>query len=183
VSSFKLPRQPASAPGRLDLVQRVQSGILLCHKDNGCRVRHRQDPLQCRLPRCRKHGNVYIPIPQSWLLFFSLLTKCSAYRTHLFLGKPDTPENRAPFISTIPPGHGFTPKDVANACCYPASDEAEFVTGSTSKLTVVVLSNESVLFFLFHGSAELSSLYPKMRMALFCSLGELIVTILTSQYR
>jgi hypothetical protein len=81
------------------------------------------------------------------------------------LGKPDTPENRAPFISTIPPGHGFTPKDVANACCYLASDEAEFVTGIN--LEVGVLSNESVLFFLFHGSAELSSLYPKMRMALF----------------
>jgi NAD(P)-dependent dehydrogenase (short-subunit alcohol dehydrogenase family) len=61
--------------------------------------------------------------------FLSLLTKCSAYRTHLLLSKPDTPENRTPFVSTIPPGHGFTPKDVANACCYLASDEAEFVTG------------------------------------------------------
>jgi NAD(P)-dependent dehydrogenase (short-subunit alcohol dehydrogenase family) len=47
----------------------------------------------------------------------------------LFLGKPDTPENRAAFISTIPLGRGSTPKDVANACCYLASDEAEFVTG------------------------------------------------------
>jgi NAD(P)-dependent dehydrogenase (short-subunit alcohol dehydrogenase family) len=55
--------------------------------------------------------------------------KSSTYRTHLFLGKPDTPENRAPFISTIPLGRGSTPKDVANACCYLASDEAEFVTG------------------------------------------------------
>ncbi|KAJ8991884.1 hypothetical protein HRR80_004502 [Exophiala dermatitidis] len=50
-------------------------------------------------------------------------------RTHLFLGKPDTEENRAGFVSTIPIGRASTPADVANACCYLASDEAEFVTG------------------------------------------------------
>lgn len=50
-------------------------------------------------------------------------------RTHLFLGKPDTEENRAGFVSTIPIGRARTPADVANACCYLASDEAEFVTG------------------------------------------------------
>ncbi|GES63912.1 oxidoreductase, short-chain dehydrogenase/reductase family [Aspergillus terreus] len=49
--------------------------------------------------------------------------------THLFIGKPDTEENRAPFASTIPLGRGSTPLDVANACCYLASDEAEFITG------------------------------------------------------
>ncbi|KIX06138.1 uncharacterized protein Z518_04112 [Rhinocladiella mackenziei CBS 650.93] len=49
--------------------------------------------------------------------------------THLFLGKPDTEENRAAFVSTIPLGRGSTPVDVANACCYLASDEAEFITG------------------------------------------------------
>jgi len=49
--------------------------------------------------------------------------------THLFLGKPDTEENRKAFISTIPLGRGSTPKDVANACTYLASDEAEFITG------------------------------------------------------
>ncbi|EHY55200.1 hypothetical protein HRR83_005546 [Exophiala dermatitidis] len=49
--------------------------------------------------------------------------------THLFLGKPDTEENRKAFVSTIPMGRGSTPKDIANACCYLASDEAEFVTG------------------------------------------------------
>ena len=54
------------------------------------------------------------------------LTRC---RTHLFLGKPDTEENRAAFVSTIPLGRGSTPADVANACCYLASDEAEFITG------------------------------------------------------
>ncbi|KIX94128.1 uncharacterized protein Z520_10154 [Fonsecaea multimorphosa CBS 102226] len=49
--------------------------------------------------------------------------------THLFIGKPDTEENRKAFVSTIPLGRGSTPKDVANACCYLASDEAEFITG------------------------------------------------------
>ncbi|KAL8335851.1 hypothetical protein RB598_009848 [Gaeumannomyces tritici] len=49
--------------------------------------------------------------------------------THLFLGKPDTEENRAGFVSTIPLGRASTPADVANACCYLASDEAEFITG------------------------------------------------------
>ncbi|KIX09131.1 uncharacterized protein Z518_00209 [Rhinocladiella mackenziei CBS 650.93] len=49
--------------------------------------------------------------------------------THLFLGKPDTEENRKAFVSTVPLGRGSTPKDVANACCYLASDEAEFITG------------------------------------------------------
>jgi len=49
--------------------------------------------------------------------------------THLFLGKPDTEENRKAFVSTIPLGRGSNPKDVANACCYLASDEAEFITG------------------------------------------------------
>ncbi|CZS79427.1 unnamed protein product [Fusarium graminearum] len=49
--------------------------------------------------------------------------------THLFIGKPDTEENRAGFVSTIPIGRPSTPSDVANACCYLASDEAAFITG------------------------------------------------------
>lgn len=49
--------------------------------------------------------------------------------THLFIGKPDTPENRKAFESTVPLGRGSTPADVANACCYLASDEAAFITG------------------------------------------------------
>ncbi|KAH6889124.1 oxidoreductase [Thelonectria olida] len=50
--------------------------------------------------------------------------------THLFLGKADTPENREGFVSTIPLGRPSTPADVANACCYLASDEAAFITGT-----------------------------------------------------
>ncbi|ROW11298.1 hypothetical protein VMCG_00866 [Cytospora schulzeri] len=46
-----------------------------------------------------------------------------------FLGKPDTEENRASFVATVPLGRGSTPSDVANACCYLASDEANFITG------------------------------------------------------
>ena len=46
-----------------------------------------------------------------------------------FMGLPDTPENRAKFIATIPLGRMSKPRDVANGCLYLASDEAEFVTG------------------------------------------------------
>jgi NAD(P)-dependent dehydrogenase (short-subunit alcohol dehydrogenase family) len=49
------------------------------------------------------------------------------YRTELFLGKP---ENEKPFMATVPMGRGSTPKDVANACCYLASDSASFITGT-----------------------------------------------------
>jgi 3-oxoacyl-[acyl-carrier protein] reductase len=46
-----------------------------------------------------------------------------------FMGLPDTPENRAKFIATIPLGRLSRPRDVANACLYLASDEADFITG------------------------------------------------------
>jgi len=47
-----------------------------------------------------------------------------------FMGMPDTPENRAKFLATIPMGRMSTPADVANACLYLASDEAAFITGT-----------------------------------------------------
>lgn len=46
-----------------------------------------------------------------------------------FMGVPDTPENRSRFLATIPLGRMSKPSDVANACLYLASDEAEFITG------------------------------------------------------
>ncbi|SEO17329.1 SDR family oxidoreductase [Palleronia pelagia] len=46
-----------------------------------------------------------------------------------FMGMPDTPENRAKFISTIPLGRLSEPRDIANAAAFLASDEAEFLTG------------------------------------------------------
>jgi 3-oxoacyl-[acyl-carrier protein] reductase len=46
-----------------------------------------------------------------------------------FMGMPDTPENRAKFLATIPLGRMSRASDVANACLYLASDEAEFITG------------------------------------------------------
>lgn len=46
-----------------------------------------------------------------------------------FMGVDDTPENRSKFISTIPLGRLSTPKDIANAALYLASDEASMVTG------------------------------------------------------
>ena len=47
-----------------------------------------------------------------------------------FMGMPDTPENRAKFIATVPLGRLARPSDVANACVYLASDDAEFITGA-----------------------------------------------------
>ncbi len=46
-----------------------------------------------------------------------------------FMGLQDTPENRAKFIASVPLGRLSEPRDIANACLYLASDEAEFVTG------------------------------------------------------
>lgn len=46
-----------------------------------------------------------------------------------FLGMPDTPENRARFIATIPLGRLAEPQDVADAAVFLASDAARFITG------------------------------------------------------
>lgn len=46
-----------------------------------------------------------------------------------FMGMPDTPENRAKFVATIPLGRLARPSDVAAAALYLASDAAEFITG------------------------------------------------------
>ena len=46
-----------------------------------------------------------------------------------FMGVPDTPENRARFIATIPLGRLAVPQDIANAALFLASDDAAFVTG------------------------------------------------------
>jgi len=46
-----------------------------------------------------------------------------------FMGLPDTPENRAKFVATIPLGRLSRPSDVANAALYLASDAAGFISG------------------------------------------------------
>lgn len=46
-----------------------------------------------------------------------------------FLGKADTPENRAEVEAGIPLGRLSRPEDIANAALYLASDEAAFITG------------------------------------------------------
>jgi 3-oxoacyl-[acyl-carrier protein] reductase len=48
-----------------------------------------------------------------------------------FMGLPDTPENRKKFEATIPLGRFSTPKDIAHAAAFLASDEAAFLTGVT----------------------------------------------------
>jgi 3-oxoacyl-[acyl-carrier protein] reductase len=47
----------------------------------------------------------------------------------LFMGMPDTPENRRKFIATIPLGRLSEPEDIARAAVFLASDDAEFITG------------------------------------------------------
>jgi 3-oxoacyl-[acyl-carrier protein] reductase len=46
-----------------------------------------------------------------------------------FMGVPDTPENRARFVATIPLGRLSKPSDVAAAAVFLASDAAAFLTG------------------------------------------------------
>jgi 3-oxoacyl-[acyl-carrier protein] reductase len=46
-----------------------------------------------------------------------------------FMGMPDTPENRAKFIATIPLGRLSRPADVAAAALFLASDSAAFISG------------------------------------------------------
>jgi len=46
-----------------------------------------------------------------------------------FMGQPDTPENRAKFVSTIPLGRMSRPDDIARATLYLSSDDAAFITG------------------------------------------------------
>jgi 3-oxoacyl-[acyl-carrier protein] reductase len=48
----------------------------------------------------------------------------------MFMGMPDTPENRAKFVASIPMGRLAKPLDVANAALFLASDEAAFITGA-----------------------------------------------------
>ena len=49
--------------------------------------------------------------------------------TEMFMGEADTPANRKKFEATIPLGRFSTPRDVANAALYLASDEASLLTG------------------------------------------------------
>jgi 3-oxoacyl-[acyl-carrier protein] reductase len=46
-----------------------------------------------------------------------------------FMGMPDTPENRARFIATIPLGRLSRPEDIARATLYLASEDSAFITG------------------------------------------------------
>jgi len=48
----------------------------------------------------------------------------------MFMGVPDTPENRKKFVATIPMGRMSRPLDIAHAAVFLASDEAAFVTGA-----------------------------------------------------
>jgi 3-oxoacyl-[acyl-carrier protein] reductase len=46
-----------------------------------------------------------------------------------FMGMPDTPENRAKFLATIPLGRMSRPHDIANAALFLADPASAFITG------------------------------------------------------
>lgn len=46
-----------------------------------------------------------------------------------FMGVPDTPENRARFLSSIPLGRMSRPEDIANAALFLAEPSSNFITG------------------------------------------------------
>ncbi len=46
-----------------------------------------------------------------------------------FMGLPDTPENRAKFVSTIPLGRMSTPADIGNVALFLAEPSSNFITG------------------------------------------------------
>ena len=46
-----------------------------------------------------------------------------------FMGAPDTPENRAKFLATIPLGRLSKPSDIANAALFLADPTSELITG------------------------------------------------------
>jgi 3-oxoacyl-[acyl-carrier protein] reductase len=48
----------------------------------------------------------------------------------MFMGVPDTPENRKRFLAGIPLGRFSKPDDIADAALFLASDEARFITGA-----------------------------------------------------
>ncbi|MFM7083498.1 MAG: glucose 1-dehydrogenase [Hyphomicrobium sp.] len=49
--------------------------------------------------------------------------------TEKFMGLPDTPENRAKFISSIPLGRFSHPQDIANVALFLADPSSSFITG------------------------------------------------------
>ena len=46
-----------------------------------------------------------------------------------FMGCPDTPENRARFLATIPLGRLSQPRDIANAALFLCSPAAAWISG------------------------------------------------------
>ena len=100
-----LDRGAAAAAGP-DLVQRLQGRGEHHHQVHGGRAGARQDPGQRDLPgdrRDRHAGDLH--------------------------GRPDTPENRAKFIATIPLGRMSTPDDIAAAALYPGLRRGRILTG------------------------------------------------------
>lgn len=58
-----------------------------------------------------------------------MLTSKLCHRVSSVLGGTDTQEGRDKLLTQIPLGRIATPKDIGNAACWLASDEADFITG------------------------------------------------------
>jgi NAD(P)-dependent dehydrogenase (short-subunit alcohol dehydrogenase family) len=59
---------------------------------------------------------------------------CGTGLFETFVGVPDTPENRAKFVSNVPLGRLTETIDIANAALFLASDEGKFVTGTNMEI-------------------------------------------------
>lgn len=52
-----------------------------------------------------------------------------SHRVSSVLGGTDSQEGRTKLLTQIPLGRIATPRDIGNAACWLASDEADFITG------------------------------------------------------
>jgi NAD(P)-dependent dehydrogenase (short-subunit alcohol dehydrogenase family) len=106
------------------MVQWNQGCSLLCVEIARTGVRPEQHPIQFDMPAICEHRAVRTMGPTE-------LTLTNAYSSsHKFLGKENTPENRAYFVSLIPLARLTDVTDIANGCCFLASDEANYITGT-----------------------------------------------------
>ena len=73
-------------------------------------------------------------------------------------------------MSTIPLGRPSTPSDIANACCYLASDEANFITGVNLEVCVTLA---------LRGLTMLTSGLVRSMEVVVCDYGIVIALIIT----
>ena len=102
-------------------------------KRSSSRVRSTRHTRQLRMSSSRWHRSVsvyaeLISLKKRAQTVLGMGLMCSC-RFEAFSGVPDTPGNRAKFLSNVPLGRLCEASDVASACLFFASDESSFVTG------------------------------------------------------